>query len=76
MKERISVTELMKLYKRGIANGNKSIKMFVNGEEYGEYDLTTEQTIDSKTPQAWLKGNLVFMKFRFKEINSVSLKLV
>lgn len=58
------------------ARGKGVVKMYVNGQEYGEYDCSVEQSIDSKSPTDWLNGNLIFMKFRFGKIENVNLKLV
>ena len=58
------------------AKGKGVIKMYVNGQEYGEYDCSVEQSIDSKSPTEWLNGNLFFMQFHFGKIESVKLKLV
>lgn len=68
------IKELTSLLRK--AKGKGVIKMYVNGQEYGEYDCSVEQSIDSKSPTEWLNGNLIFMKFRFGKIESVNLKLV
>lgn len=73
MEQKILENKLSRLVRK--ANGNGTIKMFVNDNLFGEYDCSAEQTIDSKTPKQWLRGNLAFAKYRFKNIDNVSLKL-
>lgn len=36
--------------------------MKYDGETIAEYDMTNgERTIDTKTPEAWIRGSMVFM---------------
>ena len=36
--------------------------MKYDGETIAEYDMTNgERTIDTKTPEEWIRGNMVFM---------------
>jgi len=52
--------------------------MKYDGETIAEYDMTNgERTIDTKTPEEWIRGNMVFMiTLRGKDESKVSIEAI
>jgi hypothetical protein len=63
------IKRVSKTIKRG-----ESIDLMYDGQSIANYEFT-EWTIDSKTPEDWLRGCIFFViKYRGRDINKVSLK--
>jgi hypothetical protein len=51
------------------------IKMSYQKETIGTYDLPYDGSIDMKSPESWVRGNVCFeIKLRDKDVNKVELK--
>jgi hypothetical protein len=63
------IKRVSKTIKRG-----ESIDLMYDGQSIANYEFT-EWTIDSKTPEQWLRGCLVFeIDLKGRDINKVELK--